>query len=486
MLRPTLFLTLLACAPAIAADIQIGVIPGQMRYDKASFSVQPGEKVRLTLKNTDELQHNLVVCAAGGETWKEVAQAAWAMGADGPAAGFVPKSDLVLYATRMLNPHEEQALEFTAPQAEGTYPYVCTFPGHALMMRGEMLVGTGGGSADGPRGIADVRYRYYEGSWSALPDFAKLEPKRVGKIEDNRIDITPRDRNDGFAFAFDASLTAPADGKYTFALDSDDGSRLLVDGKSVVDFDGVHGDGSVRTGNVTLKAGAHTLQVLFFEAAGGEVLRVGWQGPGFEMEPLSRDERLKGNAGAGGDYVVQVAGEPRVIRVNMPDATPRAIAIGLPGGVNACFDATTCEVRYGWTGEFLNVGPDRGNGSGRGGGTCQPLGPPFKIAAGEGPQLALPGAGDSGKPRFLGYRRAVAGPTFFYQIGQAKVSESISRTEGGALQLGYEIQNAPQGGITARFDPAAQVTCAQGKVEGGTVTIPAGTAEFSIEVAAKP
>jgi putative heme-binding domain-containing protein len=35
---------------------------------------------------------------------------------------------------------KEQVIEFTAPKTEGAYPYICSFPGHHLVMRGVMIV----------------------------------------------------------------------------------------------------------------------------------------------------------------------------------------------------------------------------------------------------------------------------------------------------------------------------------------------------------
>ena len=41
---------------------------------------------------------------------------------------------------------EEEVIEFTAPTEPGIYPYICTFPGHALLMRGMMHVLPKGGA----------------------------------------------------------------------------------------------------------------------------------------------------------------------------------------------------------------------------------------------------------------------------------------------------------------------------------------------------
>lgn len=68
-------------------------------------------------------------------------------------------------------------------------------------------------------------------------------------------------------FRFKSKLQLETGGTYDFALRSDDGSQLFIDGKLVVDNDGDHG---VRTknGNVPLEAGAHSIEVLWFNGGG--------------------------------------------------------------------------------------------------------------------------------------------------------------------------------------------------------------------------
>jgi len=83
------------------------------------------------------------VVTAPGERLK-VVSAALELGADGPGRNFVPNLKDVLWSTRALNPGETIKLAFTAPEAEGVYPYVCTFPGHGFVMYGAMYVTRGG------------------------------------------------------------------------------------------------------------------------------------------------------------------------------------------------------------------------------------------------------------------------------------------------------------------------------------------------------
>jgi azurin len=53
---------------------------------------------------------------------------------------YVPPGNQVLYHTALLQPETSESIYFIAPSEPGTYTYVCTFPGHAITMRGEMRV----------------------------------------------------------------------------------------------------------------------------------------------------------------------------------------------------------------------------------------------------------------------------------------------------------------------------------------------------------
>ena len=80
-------------------------------------------------------------------------------------------------------------------------------------------------------------------------------------------------------------------GAHTFRLISDDGSKLFIDGKLVIDHDGLHG-AVPKDGTVSLDVGLHELRVLHFESGGGERVSLEWRLPGepedsFEVVPAS-------------------------------------------------------------------------------------------------------------------------------------------------------------------------------------------------------
>jgi hypothetical protein len=70
---------------------------------------------------------------------------------------------------------------------------------------------------------------------------------------------------DNFYVVWTGKIRIPDDGTYTFFLESDDGSRLFIDGSQVVDNAGLHEMTEVP-GKAQLKAGDHTLKLEFFDA----------------------------------------------------------------------------------------------------------------------------------------------------------------------------------------------------------------------------
>ena len=53
---------------------------------------------------------------------------------------YIPESDDVLAYTDIVPPGEDFSISFRAPAQPGRYPYLCTFPGHWMVMNGELIV----------------------------------------------------------------------------------------------------------------------------------------------------------------------------------------------------------------------------------------------------------------------------------------------------------------------------------------------------------
>jgi uncharacterized cupredoxin-like copper-binding protein len=117
--------------------IRIGTLPG-LRFDTSVFSVRPGAEVELVFSNYDEMLHNLVITRPDAR--QRVVQAALELGAGAADRDFVPSSPDVLWSTKVVPTDQSVTLKFRAPTTLGDYPFVCTLPGHGLVMFGTMTV----------------------------------------------------------------------------------------------------------------------------------------------------------------------------------------------------------------------------------------------------------------------------------------------------------------------------------------------------------
>jgi mono/diheme cytochrome c family protein len=133
-----------------------------------------------------------------------------------------------------------------------------------------------------------LRYAYYKPEKpvrdAKLETFETLKPAAEGKLDKVGINI-PNRAGDEFAVKLTGVIAIPRDGKYTFRITSDDGSRLYLDGQQLIDHDGIHG-GDEKSASVDLKTGDHPLVITFFEAAGGEELKLAWEGPGIDRQDV--------------------------------------------------------------------------------------------------------------------------------------------------------------------------------------------------------
>ena len=120
--------------------LTLGVIPEVMKYDKTELTVKAGATVRLVFKNSDNMQHNVLLLRPG--TVEAVGALADQFLTDPQAMArqYVPDTPNVIASTPLVNPGDTFELRFTAPSTAGRYPYVCTFPGHWRLMQGTLIV----------------------------------------------------------------------------------------------------------------------------------------------------------------------------------------------------------------------------------------------------------------------------------------------------------------------------------------------------------
>ncbi len=152
--------------------------------------------------------------------------------------------------------------------------------------------------------INGLDFTVYRGEWKNLPDFDKLTPGRTGHT-----DTIPgqawEEETGPFALKLTGYIEVPTNGVFNFYVSSDDGSKLWIGDRLVVDNDGLHG-AVERDGWIVLDKGLHPITVDFFEAGGAKSLAVSYDGPeiGKRMLPANilfrKPAAQSGNTATGG------------------------------------------------------------------------------------------------------------------------------------------------------------------------------------------
>jgi len=111
-----------------------------LTFETRTIPVKAGEPLILTLVNPDVVPHNWALAKPG--TLKDVGHLANRLVADPEAAArqYIPETDDVLAYTDVVPPGSKFTISFNAPKEPGRYPFLCTFPGHWMVMNGEMIV----------------------------------------------------------------------------------------------------------------------------------------------------------------------------------------------------------------------------------------------------------------------------------------------------------------------------------------------------------
>ncbi len=119
----------------------IKTVREQLRYDTNRIVVEQGKPFEIVFENSDVMPHNLVIVEPGKHL--EIGTAAMTMGPDKKdkkGRQYLPDKFPFIDATHMLEPGQKEKLQVKAPSKEGEYEYVCTFPGHAVIMNGKLIV----------------------------------------------------------------------------------------------------------------------------------------------------------------------------------------------------------------------------------------------------------------------------------------------------------------------------------------------------------
>ncbi len=127
------------------------------------------------------------------------------------------------------------------------------------------------------------KYDYYTGSFHSVHDYADLRPIKSGIA--TKINTDLKDSKNYIGFDFEGYIKIPKEGLYTIYLVSNDGSELYLHDKLFIGNDGLHP--AVESFKTTaLQSGMHPIKIKYFQGAGGEILKLLWEGPGIEKQEV--------------------------------------------------------------------------------------------------------------------------------------------------------------------------------------------------------
>lgn len=123
----------------------------------------------------------------------------------------------------------------------------------------------------------NVSYRMWEGiTTKTLPVFSSLgRPKASGKVYEFSLDQLDVEDKDHFAVEFTADLHIDKADNYRFGVISDDGSKVYIDGRLLIDNDGSHSS-DMKCANIDLNEGMHRIRVEYFDDYMGQRLELSY------------------------------------------------------------------------------------------------------------------------------------------------------------------------------------------------------------------
>lgn len=212
---------------------------------------------------------------------KRLGYAAW-VAAAGPGDAFLAASQSKESLRDFLD-----AVPNVNPKARGELyakvePLIFDLPGNLKSEHASSSIGEPG---------IQVEYYFPSGKDVALETLNAMKPKAIGVVPQIVMNVPQRKEVDKFALRFTGNVLAPSSGDYTFFVASDDGSRIYLNDKLLVNNDGLHGMVE-KSAKVTLAAGVHSLVVTYFDNGGGDGLNVSWQGPGFKKQPIPAENLM--------------------------------------------------------------------------------------------------------------------------------------------------------------------------------------------------
>jgi phage pi2 protein 07 len=130
----------------------------------------------------------------------------------------------------------------------------------------------------------ELHYDYYQTFAYSVLNLRSRKITSSGTIDKFRIAPCANGEEE-FGFIIKGYIDIKKEGVYTFFIKSNDGSKLYVNGKELVDNDGRH-KAIEKSGKIALRVGKHPITVEYFQNGGGQALVLSWEGPGFKKQEI--------------------------------------------------------------------------------------------------------------------------------------------------------------------------------------------------------
>jgi alpha-L-fucosidase len=137
-----------------------------------------------------------------------------------------------------------------------------------------------------------LRYEYFEGVWSEVPDFKNQKSVEEGIVY--FLDVSKGRRMELFGMSFTGFIKVPETGVYRFFASYNDGCNVTIGKQRVLQSRSGLVDSEIKresTGKpIVLEEGLHPITVDYFQRIDHAVLELYWSGPGFTKQLVNAQE----------------------------------------------------------------------------------------------------------------------------------------------------------------------------------------------------
>lgn len=118
--------------------VTVSTLGDELAYDVVEIRARAGSEITIDFVNVSGgMPHNIVFVNGEADIQPVGIAALQALKTD-----YIPADEIdrIFGYTAMAGPGETVSVTIAVPEAPGTYPYICTYPGHFTVMQGTLIV----------------------------------------------------------------------------------------------------------------------------------------------------------------------------------------------------------------------------------------------------------------------------------------------------------------------------------------------------------